>query len=91
MGDLMKEVSEEIVKRILSRVSNDAKLYDAEFAKLTYPIEEFTGLCERDILRGIIPFLPNLNYRGRPLVMSASIDLSTDEIELIVITTKKYN
>ncbi len=82
----MKEISEEVVSRIVGRIYRDtvvAKQTDY-FVSHIYKLEDFNGLTTADVLHSVLGFLPNVNYRGAPFVMSVIFDKYNKHYEITV-------
>jgi len=81
----MIEVMKEDVDKMISKVYRDALIKKSknDFITLRYMPENFPENMHI-VLHRVLGFLPNTNYRGKPFIMSVSMNKGTQEIEIVV-------
>lgn len=79
------EVKQELVDKMINKIYRDVciKKSNQQFITLTYKPEQFPENM-RPLLKSVLSFLPNTNYKGKPFIMSVSHHILTKEIEIIV-------
>lgn len=82
----MKEVSDVVVKKIISKMFRDAtiEMSGEYFIILTYKFHEFKDIIDEETFNNIIGFLPNMNYKGLPFIMSVVHNKFENEYEITV-------
>ena len=82
----MREISEETVSKIIGRIYRDTLVAQQtdNFVMHTYKPDDFEGLADGNLLHSVLGFLPNVNYRGAPFVMSVVYDKRLKHYEITV-------
>lgn len=82
----MKEIKEEVVLKILSKIYRDTIVYQSSeyFISHVYKASHFKDLVEPDIFHNIISFLPNSKYKGIPFILSVIYNKRTEDYEITV-------
>ncbi len=82
----MKEIKEESVLKILSKIYRDTIVYQSSeyFILHTYKASDFKDLVNAAEFHSIISFLPNSKYKGIPFILSVVYNKRTMDYEITV-------
>lgn len=83
---MMREVSEDVVSQIVSKIYRDTLVTQTKnyFIKHKYTADQFASVVDAQTFHSIIGFLPNTKYRGVPFIMSVIFNKKLKEYEITV-------
>lgn len=82
----MIEVTETVVKQIVNKIYRDAntQMSGEYFIILKYTDVDFKDLIDPNSFKQLISFLPNMNYKGMPFIMSVVYSKFENNYEVTV-------
>jgi len=82
----MNETDQLTIRNLVKRFYNDAKIKntDKSFITLLYKHNQFKDMMDEKTFNSVLGFLPNMNYQGKPFILSVSFSRYNKEYEITV-------
>jgi len=86
----MNETDQLTIRKLVRRFYNDAKIRNVStpFINLVYKHNQFKDMIDEKTFNSVLGFLPNMNYQGKPFILSVSFNRYNKEYDITVYNPK---